>query len=68
VTSRDASVGPPAWTSVGDRASAITLDQYQKISDPKVRRLVRTTCRVMADGQLVSIADVLRWEVDNPPK
>lgn len=57
-----------AWDTVGDRSSAISLDQYSKVSDPGVRRLVRTTCRVMADGRLVSIADVLRWEADNPLK
>jgi len=57
-----------AWDKVGDRSSAMSLDQYSKVSDPGVRRLVRTTCRVMGDGRLVSIGDVLRWEVDNQLK
>jgi hypothetical protein len=56
------------WASLEDRPAVITLDRYEKALDTRVRRLVRTTCRVMSDGLLVGNWDVLRWEVDNPLK
>jgi hypothetical protein len=50
------------WSSVGERPAPVTLEGYLRISSPEVRRLVRTSCRVMPDGRFIDIADVLRSE------
>jgi hypothetical protein len=40
-----------------------TVREYERVSDPRLRRLIRTTCRAMDDRRLLSVADVLQWEV-----
>ena len=48
--------------SLSVSASDMTLDRYRTLSDPRVIRLFRSTYRVMPDGRMVGLSDVLKWE------
>ena len=48
--------------SVSDKPSDMTLERYRTLSDPRVVRLIRSSYRVMPDGKMVGLADVLKWE------
>jgi hypothetical protein len=57
-----------AWRWLGAPPSELTMERYWEIADPRLRRLVRNTHRVMPEGRLVGVADVLMWETENASK
>jgi hypothetical protein len=63
-----------AWERVGDLwsaaavhgdATAMTREKYDSVSSPELRATIQCMFRRLADGQLVGLADVIRYEASN---
>lgn len=54
------------WTAVADELpgpTAVSLQQYESVTNPTLRKTLQLTLRRMPDDRLVGLADVLRYEV-----
>jgi hypothetical protein len=50
------------WGAISGAPAKLTLDNYRSIESGDVRRMFRRMIRVMPDGRLVAVSDVLIWE------
>ena len=53
-----------ADAEAGDRPRIMDLPTYLRVKNEGLRRIIRQTFRVMGDGRMIGIADVLRFEAD----